>query len=145
MLHPRHCNHIRDLLERLKKRWGISVYRYANVGNHVHLLIGAKSRAQWQGFIRELSGGIAMIVTGARKGYALKRSKTAGVPESAQRGFWDHLVFSRIVSWGKDFNGVAEYVLKNLWEAAGVPMRRLVARGYRILEIGEDGAVLAPS
>lgn len=133
MLHPRHCNHIRALLDRLKKRWGISVYRYANVGNHLHLLIRARSRASWQGFIREFSGGIAMMVTGARKGSALS--------ESGLRGFWDHLVFTRIVSLGRDFNGVARYVLTNLWEAAGVPVRKLLARGFRVLEISEEGGV----
>ena len=141
MLHPRHCNHVRKLLDRLKFRWNISVYRYANVGNHLHLLIRAKSRSDWQGFIRELSGGIAMIVTGAKKCNALPRSKSKDVAESAKRGFWDHLVFTRIVAFGKDFNGVAGYVLTNLWEAVGVPVRKILERGYRIREISEDGAV----
>ncbi|MCM2323181.1 MAG: hypothetical protein NDJ90_07945, partial [Oligoflexia bacterium] len=27
LLHPRHCNHVRALTERLAKRWGIAVYR----------------------------------------------------------------------------------------------------------------------
>ena len=82
-----------------------------------------------------------MIVTGARKGNGLPRSKSNDVPESAKRGFWDHLVFTRIVGFGKDFKGVAQYVLKNLWEAAGVPVRKILARGYRILEISEDGFI----
>ena len=141
MLSPSHCNHIRNLMDRLKTRWGVSVYRYANVGNHLHLLIRVKSRSDWQGFIRELSGGIAMIVTGAKKGNALPRSKSKDVAESAKRGFWDHLVFTRIVVFGKDFKGVAGYVLTNLWEAVGVPVRKILERGYRIREISEDGAV----
>jgi hypothetical protein len=143
MLHPRHCNPIRALVARLKARWGVSVYRYANVGNHLHLLIRARSRAQWQGFIRELAGGVAMLVTGARKGSPLSRSRAPGLPESARRGFWDHLVFTRIVSWGRDFRGVADYLCRNLWEAAGVPVGELIARGFRILWIDERGAVLA--
>ncbi len=76
-----------------------------------------------------------MIVTGARKGNALKR------PEGAPRGFWNQLVYTRIVSWGRDFKTVAQYVLKNLWEGFGVPVRRYLARGYKILEISEDGGV----
>ena len=63
-------------MNRLKTRWNVSVYRYANVGNHMHLLIRAKSRKDWQGFIREFAGGVAMIVTGA-----LERSKAAGLSE----------------------------------------------------------------
>ncbi len=142
MLHPQHCNHIRKLMTRLKTRWQIAVYRYANVGNHLHLLIRAKSLADWQGFIREFSGGIAMIVTGAKKSHGLARSKSKEVCESAKRGFWDHLVFTRIVRFGKDFIAVAEYVLKNLWEAAGIPVRKFLANGYRILEFDEEGFVL---
>lgn len=149
MLRPRHCNHIRGLVDRLKARWGVSVYRYANVGNHLHLLIRAKTRADWQGFIRELAGGIAMIVTGARKGAALersvKRSKAAGLAQSAERAFWDHLVFTRIVRFGRDFNNVARYVATNLWEGFGVPVRKFLARGFRILELSEDGGVFVES
>jgi len=150
MLRPQHCNHIQALLHRLKKRWGVSVYRYANVGNHLHLLIRCRSRRAWQGFIRELSGGVAMIVTGAKKGNALKRSIVPGTSVSnanagkSIRGFWDHLVFTRIVSFGRDFNGVAQYVCTNLWEELGVPVRKLLAQGLKILEMSEDGAVLIP-
>ncbi|MCM2278658.1 MAG: transposase [Oligoflexia bacterium] len=141
LLHPRHRNHVLALVNRLKARRGIAVYRYANVGNHLHLLIRAKTRADWQGFIRELSGGIAMIVTGAKKGNALPRARRSELPESAQRGFWDGLAYSRIVSFGPDFRNVAQYVLMNLWEAAGVPLREYLDRGIRILEISEDGLV----
>lgn len=139
LLHPNHCNLIRDLMDRLKDRWGISVYRYANVGNHLHLLVRAKSRSDWQGFIREFSGGIAMIVTGARKSHPLGRSKVAGLSDSAQRGFWDQLVFTRIVKFGRDFKSVATYVLRNFWEGAGVQVRKLLDQGFHILEISEDG------
>lgn len=144
MLHPQHCNHIRSLVDRLKKQRNIAVYRYANVGNHLHLLVRAKSRVEWQAFIRELSGGIAMIVTGARKSHALSRPKANDVAESAKRGFWDSLVFTRIVRFGRDFNGVAVYVLKNLWEGFGVPVRRILERGYRILDLSEDGGIFVP-
>lgn len=141
LLSPRHCDHIRGLVDRLKKRWRVSVYRYANVGNHLHLLIRAHSRADWQGFIRELAGGIAMLVTGARKGHALARSRSTELPESAQRGFWDHLVFTRIVRWGRDFATTASYVSTNLWEGLGAPIRKLLARGIICLSVSDDGAV----
>ena len=141
MLRPQHCNLIRDLMGRIKLRWGISVYRYANVGNHLHLLIRAKNRSDWQGFIREFAGGIAMIVTGARKSHALSRSRSADVPDSAKRAFWDHVVFTRIVKFGRDFKNVADYVLKNLWEGAGIPVRQILAKGFKILEISEDGFI----
>lgn len=133
MLTPANCREVHDFTHRLADRWGVRVYRYANVGNHLHLLIKARSRAVFQRFLRELSGGIAMRVTGARKGAALSRDG-----DGTTRGFWDDLAFSRIVHWGRDYNGVALYLIKNLFEAAGIPMKLLLAQGYRLISIGPD-------
>lgn len=141
LLHPAHCNNVRDLLERLKVRWDVTVYRYANVGNHLHLLLRAKSRKDWQGFIREFSGGVVMLVTGARKGKGLSRARSRSAPRSSERGFWDHLVYSRIVRFGRAFRLASDYVLTNLWEAAGVPVRKYLARGYRVLEVSDSGGI----
>jgi REP element-mobilizing transposase RayT len=171
MLHPKHCNRIKHLLEKVKSHYKIRVYRYANVGNHLHLLIKAPSRAAWQAFIRHFSGGLAMLVTGAKKCRALPRANSNQSPPRANsnqslpransnqslpranksttiataetlRGFWDHLVYTRLVSWGRDFNGVATYVLKNLWEGAGIEFRKFLKHGYQVMEISEDGFVL---
>ena len=66
MLHPKkHCDHIYHFTNALAKRYGVRLYRYANVGNHIHLLIKVPSRMIWQRFLRELSGGIAIIVASA--------------------------------------------------------------------------------
>jgi REP element-mobilizing transposase RayT len=146
MLHPKHCNSIESFVRKTAEKWGVRIYRYANVGNHLHLLIKARSRPTWKSFAKELSGGIAQIVTGAQKGRALQRTQDDSLPESAKRGFWDGLIFTRIVSFGHDFKGVAEYLIKNLFEAAGVPMKKLQAQGYRILVIQSDGSISgAPS
>ena len=132
MLHPKHCDHIHRLTEELAQRWGIRLYRYANVGNHIHLLIKVPSRAVWQRFLRELAGGIAIIVTAAKKGAALTRNETG-------RGFWDHLAFTRIVYFGRDFENMGRYLIKNLFEAAGVPMKRLLIQGYRVCTLSRGG------
>jgi REP element-mobilizing transposase RayT len=146
LLHPKHCNAIELFMRKTAKRWGIRVYRYANVGNHIHLLIQVPTREAWKRFSKELSGGIAQIVTGARKGLALKRSADTTIPESAKRAFWDELLFTRIVKFGRDFEGLCRYVVKNIFEAAGVPMKRLLAQGQRVLLITQDGKLLgAPS
>jgi REP element-mobilizing transposase RayT len=146
MLHPNHCNSIEKFVRKTAEKWGVRIYRYANVGNHLHLLIKTRTREAWKRFAKEISGGIAQIVTRAQKGAALPRTQDASIPESAKRGFWDGLIFTRIVSFGRDFNGVAEYLIKNLFEAAGVPMKKLQAQGYRILVIHSDGLISgAPS
>jgi REP element-mobilizing transposase RayT len=73
MLHPKHCNAVEKYVQKSAKRWGIRIYRFANVGNHLHLLIKVSSRAAWKSFSREIAGGIAQIVTEAKKGEALAR------------------------------------------------------------------------
>ena len=132
MLHPKHCDHIHRITEKLAKRWGVRLYRYANVGNHIHLLIKVPSRAVWQRFLRELTGAVAIIVTGAKKGASLTKNESG-------RGFWDHLAFTRIVYFGRDFQNMGRYLIKNLFEAAGVPMKKFLAQGYRIRSISRDG------
>lgn len=141
MLRKKHCNAIMELRLRLEKRWNVRVYRYANVGNHLHLLMRAKRLKDWQGFIREFTGGIAILVTGARKGAALKRNKSLEVPESAMRGFWDGLVYTRIVTWGRDFRRVCEYIWLNIYEARGIPIREKLKHGFKLLSITEDSLV----
>jgi len=89
----------------------------------------------WRRFLRELAGGIAILVTGAKKGCALTRNETG-------RGFWDHLAFSRIVYFGRDFKNVGRYLIKNLFEAAGVPMKKLLALGYLVCTVSPDGVLM---
>jgi REP element-mobilizing transposase RayT len=140
MLHPKYCNPIERFVQKTAKRWSVRLYRYANVGNHLHLLVQVPTREAWKRFSRELSGGIAQIVTGAQKGAALARSSDENIPESAKRGFWDHLLYTRIVSFGRDFKGMCRYFIKNLFEAAGVPVKRLLGQGLKLLVIESDGS-----
>jgi REP element-mobilizing transposase RayT len=136
LLHPKNCGPIHDFTHELAKRWGVRLYRYANVGNHIHLLVKVPSRAIWKRFLRELAGTIALIVTGARKGAPLSKNDT-------QRGFWDGLAFTRIVHFGRDFDGMGRYLIKNLFEGAGIPMKKLLAQGLRIFSASGDGLVFS--
>lgn len=92
----------------LGKRFRVRIYRQVNVGNHLHLAVRASSRREFQNFLRVLTQAIAFLVTGARKGNPIGR-------------FWDALVCSRIVEWGRDWKSVKRYMEKNRIEAAGVP------------------------
>jgi len=95
------------LMTEIAERYGVKVYRFENVGNHLHLLISVKSRSQFQTFLRVLSGQIVFLITGAKKGNAVGR-------------FWDKLAYSRIVSWGREFANVSRYFSKNAWESFGL-------------------------
>ena len=67
MLHRKHRHHVDEFVKRIAERHGVNVYRYANVGNHLHLLVKTPTRAAFRRFLRDLAGTVATIVTGAKK------------------------------------------------------------------------------
>jgi len=103
---------IEAILQGTAKRFHIRIYRFANVGNHIHLLVQAKARKDFQNFLRVLAQAIVFLVTGARKGNPIGK-------------FWDALAFSRIVEWGRDWKGMLTYLEKNLLEGEGLPRDRV--------------------
>jgi hypothetical protein len=67
-----------------------------------------KTREGFQNFFRVLCGLLARKITGAERGKALKKR------------FFDLIIFSRIVEWGKAFRTMKNYVWKNQLEAEGL-------------------------
>lgn len=107
MLRPGTQVRLKKLEARVARRWGVRVYRSANSGNHLHLLVRAPTRDQFQGFLREFSGLAARLVTGAKKGNPFGKR------------FWDALAYSRIVEWGRAYFEAKYYVIQNELEAEG--------------------------
>src|SRR6185437_12792175 len=101
MLTPAHEGRIRRIIENASGKYDVRVRRFVNVGNHLHLLVQTRSRKAFQGFLREISGRIAMLVTGARKSHPIGKSR-----------FWDTLAYTRIVSWGRDLANLKTYFIK---------------------------------
>lgn len=60
-----------------------------------------------------------MLVTGARKGKPLEKR------------FWNLIVHTKILSWGKQFEHVSRYMEKNLTEAEGARVM-LIMRDFEI-------------
>ena len=100
--------HIREALHLGRRRFGIKVYSQGTQGNHLHLLIKAPSRREFQSFLRYLAGRLAMKITGACKGNRVASEDS--VRKNGVRGFWDALAFTRLVAWGQDFLSVKDYV-----------------------------------
>lgn len=83
------------------RRHGVKLYQYANVGNHLHLVIRTRHRRGWAAFIRELTGRIAQLA-------------------SNQKGFWAFRPFTRVVKgWGRAYRAVKSYVHANAETARG--------------------------
>jgi hypothetical protein len=97
----------------------VKVYDFANVGSHLHLLVRARRRENFRAFLRSFAGIVARKVTGARRGRPIRGGR-----------FWTGLAWSRVVSWGRDYWGVRNYIFRNRIEAtAGTAIRRAFERG----------------
>lgn len=108
MLLKRYRNPIKWLIRKQAIKFNVEIHRYANSGNHLHLLVKPSSdRKQFTAFMRAISGLIARQVLKAERGQA------KGIK------FWDARPFSRLVSWGKAFERCARYIEKNIFEALG--------------------------
>jgi len=109
MLQGKFYNRVKQILRRQSYNFGITVYWFANSGNHIHLLIRPpRERADFSGFIKAFTGLIARLVLSA------ERSRARGLR------FWNKRPFSRIVAWGKPFRVCARYVQLNILEALGL-------------------------
>ncbi len=67
----RQARRVEAVLFEESKKHHVRLQGAANSGNHLHLLVKAPSREHLSNFLRAVSGRIAMIVTGARKGVPL--------------------------------------------------------------------------
>lgn len=121
------------IIERQARRFNVKLYRYANAGNHLHMVVKPSSRRGYKGFIRSISGLMARLVLKVERGLSLNTiaqgskkqrvndknfnsSKDAAVKKNR---FWQSRPFTRILSWGRDFKGVSDYLMQNTLEAIG--------------------------
>jgi REP element-mobilizing transposase RayT len=105
---------IQDIINTQGKAFGVKVYRQANGGNHLHLVILPRSRQAFNGFIRAISGLIARCVLDVERGRSFFKSDGKN-----PAGFWDKRPFTRIIEWGREFKTVSTYLVQNTLEALG--------------------------
>jgi REP element-mobilizing transposase RayT len=115
----RHRKLINKVLLRSSQRFSVRVYKLGIVGNHIHLSIYGKDRLSVQNFFRVVAGHIAQ---GILQEYPLPTE--GGAPKEAckknQRRFWDLLIYSRVLTWGREFRIVNNYILRNALEALNI-------------------------
>jgi hypothetical protein len=115
----RHEQAVHKALRACAARNGVKLYGFANVGSHLHVLVRARRRDAFQGFLRSFAGIVARVVTGSRK----SRPLTGG-------RFWSGLAWSRVVHWGDDRWIVQHYIFRNIIEATeGKGVREALERG----------------
>lgn len=109
---------VRNVLKKFSSRFGIKIYQLAICGNHIHCLARASSRKNLQNFFRVFAGQVAQEIL--RK-YPMqsweKKAFRGGTHKKNQKTFWSFLIYSRVVSWGRDFGNVRRYIVRNVLEA----------------------------
>ena len=110
MLRKRTALEVKAVIDDHAKKNGVKVYRYANSGNHLHLVVKITNRALFSKFLRVVSGLIARLVLGAEKSSAKLRAGSK---------FWDARPFTRVAEWGKAFDSLCDYLTLNTLEALG--------------------------
>lgn len=131
MRNPKVYGFIHKQIYKSAKKYGIKIYKYANVGNHLHLLFKLSKLKLWAAFIRELTSLIAsrvrsqispkkdLIKSPASKDLDLETMKTQESP-SEKTQFWKFRPYTRIISgWRKAFTTLKNYIYLNRLEAEG--------------------------
>jgi REP element-mobilizing transposase RayT len=93
-----HRSLIRKLLFIYAKKFGVKVYKESVQKDHFHFCIKITNRQLYRAFIRALTGVIS---------------------QKLGKGLWILLPYSRVVTWGRDFLGVLDYILLNDCEVGG--------------------------
>jgi REP element-mobilizing transposase RayT len=117
---------IEFIVRRAAKTAGIKIYHFVNVGNHLHLVIkldrtsATAARSAFRSFIRSVTGLIARHVLGA------ERNNGKGIK------FWQSRPFTRVLTWGRDYNLVARYMTKNSEQARN--RRKMIDWGFAVTD-----------
>lgn len=98
LLHPTNRKMLLKYTRRFIFRFRIRLYSFANVGNHIHIVIRFNARKDYTSFITALTGTISKMIF-----------KTSGM--------WDLRPFTRIATWGRELKIVKKYVEKNMEQA----------------------------
>jgi REP element-mobilizing transposase RayT len=106
-LNKKNARRLHAIIRAQAKRFGIRVIELSIVDNHFHVLARLKTRQQFLGFLRSVSGLIARALLGTERGSA------RGIK------FWDARPFTRIVEMGRAYSGLRKYILSRAVSALG--------------------------
>lgn len=100
---------VRFLVDKLllayAKYFGLKIYHRAYVGTHLHLILMPRTKKDLSGFLRVLSGQIAVSL------------KTVG------EVFWASRPWSKILKWGRNYGTAVKYIALNYLEGINAILR----------------------
>jgi REP element-mobilizing transposase RayT len=81
------------------KRFHVKIHSFVNVGNHLHLVLQTAKRDWLSNFLRTIAALIARHMMKAQR----------GSPLSDGIRFWQARPFSKIITWGKQYNRTSSF------------------------------------
>lgn len=105
-LKPRVARSFEHLIAYCARRSGVRVYRYQNVGNHIHMVVRLRRRSSWLAFSRSFT--------------SLLKARLELLWGIRIKKLFDHRPFTRVGTWGREFRTLSEYTLKNLLDRWGI-------------------------
>jgi REP element-mobilizing transposase RayT len=116
MIKKRH--QVENIIKTDIHNFGIRVHKLAVASNHIHILISFKNRRKYFAWIRRITGLIARLMLQKERGLALEKHQIQKKSKN-KLSFWSQRPFTRIVSWGRDYKTVFNYIEKNILQALG--------------------------
>lgn len=106
---------IRKVIQTQAAATGVTIRSFANAGNHLHMIVSPHSRRAFRKFIRASTGLIARKTLGAERNSPWRNSshQNSETIKKSRAGFWDARPFTRIVTWGRDYRRVKNYLELN--------------------------------
>jgi hypothetical protein len=92
--------YIKKTIDAKAQKFGLIIGDFANVGNHLHIKVKARSRNAFQSFLRSITTLIARHVTSARQGRSFGR-------------FWQGLAFTRVLRTYAEVRQLVGYFFAN--------------------------------
>lgn len=131
---------VAEIVNRQGKRHFVRIHRFANAGNHLHLLIECREQEKFRSFLRAVSGAIALFVKldDLRLRGESRLPKAGLIPSLWLQRPWTRLVAAS----GRAFVQAWRYVDLNSIEGACWGITRQDARRIQYGDIGPPRAWL---
>ncbi|MEK6775140.1 MAG: transposase [Bdellovibrionota bacterium] len=131
---------IQKIVDRYAQKFFVKIEQISIQNDHVHFLIRASRRTDYQNFFRVVTGQIAQqFQKSGLLNFALdlhQKKKVTDTPvditetRKKQKKLWKHRPFTRVICGWKAYKTVVSYVKLNEQEALGnIPYRKLRLKG----------------
>jgi putative transposase len=128
----RHRKIIISTMKKASWLFKVRVYEYAVASNHLHLLVKGPDRESIQNFFRVFAGHTAQRILKLHPLLGGAPQPLIGCKKN-QRKFWGYLIYSRVVTWGREYSAVRRYIERNTLEAL-----QLIAYRPRTVKRGKN-------